>query len=177
MNTDQNKEYFTHKLVNREQLKGFLELLSRIPEHDPSIFFAFNKDIVQEIFDKSDTVCTLVYDNNIPIAGGFIWRPSDKDSPALKAEHEGDIIGLPTDSYLQLDDTVVDPKYRGQKLQRFVIESLLKIAKLPVVAIVSPTNPKSIANLEHCGFKIQKTVKWHGDYMRHVMIAHPSHLE
>lgn len=151
-------------------LKQFLELLSKIPERDPTTFFAFDDDVIAEIFAKPDTRCSFVFDDDVAVAGGFIWRPETGDPPNVCAEHEGADIGLKAGEYLQLDNTVVLPEYRGCGLQKIVIEALIEDVDIPIVATVAPSNTASFKTLERCGLEVRRTLERRGGYRRHVML-------
>lgn len=159
-----------------EVLEAFCNLLERIPERDPRTFFAFEPAVVTEIFASGETICSLAFaDGEVsPIAGGFIWGPSASDPDELKAEHEGGDVGFVPGTYLQIDNTIVDPTHRGQRLQAHIIEHLVEGATEPIVATVSPENPASLKNLLSCGFEIRKTVERHGGFKRHVIVREPS---
>ncbi len=133
-------------------------------------FFAFDDDVVAKVFSKPETICSLIFDGEAPVAGGFIWKPASDDVVCLRNEHEGVDIGLKAGCYLQLDNTVVLPGYRGNNLQRTVVSNLLSDVELPVVATVAPSNAASLKTLEDCGFRIQRTVERRGGFQRHVML-------
>lgn len=168
---------YTISPATTSSYEAFKELLGTIPERDPKTFFAFSEEVLEEIFEKPDTWCVLVYKEASkeasPIAGGFIWRPADDDSDVVKEEHEGGDIGFKPGEYLQLDNTVVHPDFRGRNMQANIIMKLIESIHMPAVATVAPSNKASLNNLEKCGFKIQKTVKRHDDYERHVMLFSP----
>lgn len=133
-------------------------------------FFAFDDDVIAEIFAKPDTRCSFVLDDELVVAGGFIWKPEADDPPNVRAEHEGVDIGLKAGEYLQLDNTVVLPEYRGSGLQRVVIEALVKGVNIPIVATVAPSNIASFKTLERCGLEVCRTLERRGGYRRHVML-------
>ncbi len=155
----------------KDLLDDFLLLLSRIPERDPSVFFAFSEDQVREIFEKQTTSCCIFYDGRVPVAGGFIWTPEAQDSAMLSKEHEGIELGYAVGGYQQLDNTVVDPEHRGEGLQAKVVSCLLRGVQGKVVATVSPKNPVSRKNLCGCGFTEVKRVERHGGYERLVLLC------
>lgn len=93
------------------------------------------------------------------------------DSSYVHAEHEGADIGLEAGSYLQLDNTVVLPEYRGNGFQKVIIEKLLEGIDVPVVATVAPSNIASFKTLERCGLRIERTVERRGGFQRHVMLS------
>lgn len=150
--------------------EDYSNLISKIPECGRETFFAFSKKLLDEIFLKKDTLCCLFYDNDIAVAGGVLWHPEDSDSLELKREHEGSGIDLEVGTYLQLDNTIVLPEYRGRKLQQRVVSSLIKDKTLPVVATASPKNIISCNNLLFCGMKKERLVLRHENIERFVFL-------
>lgn len=157
----------------------FSSLLELIPERDPKIFFAFDNQQVLEIANKPDTIFSFIYNQDNtenPIAGGILWRPQNNDPECLQQEHEGGDIDLECGTYLQIDNTVVVPEYRGYGLQRDVIIAIYAYLNEQlenyedIVATVSPDNPASLINLLRCGFRKGRLVKRHGSNERYVLL-------
>lgn len=112
----------------------------------------------------------MIYDADVPVAGGFAWHPRANDDELIKAEHEGAEAGFEAGSYLQLDNTVVIPSHRDNGLQAVLVESLLQDVDETAVATVSPKNPASYKTLVKCGFEAHKLVNRHGEYQRYIMV-------
>ncbi len=112
----------------------------------------------------------MIYDADVPVAGGFAWHPSADDDELIRVEHEGAEAGFEAGSYLQLDNTVVIPSHRGNGLQAVLVEALLQGVDETAVATVSPKNPASYKTLVKCGFEVRELVNRHGEYQRYIMV-------
>jgi ribosomal protein S18 acetylase RimI-like enzyme len=130
----------------------------------------FSDELLDEVFCNFKVSAVVYYDLDKPIACGFVWFPKNHEEGLAK---ELDIVSQ-IDDYAQIDNTVVLPEYRGKGLQSNMIkllnQSAIDLGATLLVATVSPFNKYSANNLSKNGFKVVKTIKIHGDFLRDVIV-------
>ncbi len=111
-----------------------------------------------------------LYNEEEMVAFGMLYCAGDSsENLALSLDEKIDIY-----SVANLKVVIVRPKYRGNGLQKYLIEILEKHATengyTTVMATVAPTNNFSMDNFIACGYKHVKTLKKYGGLERALLI-------
>ena len=105
------------------------------------------------------------------IAGFFIARyPSEE-------ENLGTCLGFSTEQFekvILMDSAAIKPEFRGNGLQGKMlveVEKRIDTGKYHYsMCTVHPDNKYSLHNMQKHGYEIQKTITYHGDYVRYLLL-------
>jgi len=158
----QSKLRFTDELTGKEGIDRFLKLIDSLPEKgDQEIFVAFDKSNFINAFDDDRARIMFVSEHGEDVAAGLVWFPQ-----AGSADGDGHNLNLNPGEYGQIDNTIVIPAYRGNRLQSLIINRLTQVifssGVSNALATVSSKNPYSFRNFERSYYTYVKDVKFHG---------------
>ena len=93
-----------------------------------------------------------------------------------KSEHNyAAFLGIPEsewEHWANADSVIVHPDWRGNGLQRTLLEAALPLLRPGIVglgATVSPNNPYSLRNAQACGFEIAARREMYGGHDRYLL--------
>ena len=87
-------------------------------------------------------------------------------------------MGIPEaewEHWANADSVIVHPDWRGNGLQRILLEDALPLLRPGIVGIgatVSPGNPYSLNNAKACGFEIVSRREMYGGHDRYLLAKH-----
>jgi ribosomal protein S18 acetylase RimI-like enzyme len=157
---------YLDQILNLQQL---IELT--VPKN---IFVPDTKEALEKSLSENDILLGVSIDDTL-IAYRYISFPGSSDSNIGK---DAGIKDKELKKVAQFETSIVHPDFRGEKLQRLMLEKGIDIVKdrgyKYGVATVSPQNPYSLKNLLDTGFKVVKTMKKYGtgedSVLRHIML-------
>lgn len=155
----------------KHDTEPFIALMASVKEtmaHKEWLFLD-TPDEVREMMDNGTMSLWVAMDGD-RLAGAF-----DILYPGLEPYNYGYILGFSQEELLQvvnMDTAVVHPEYRGQGLQKHLMQcaekELSKTGKHILMCTVHPDNSFSLHNVLSQGYAIQKTTAMYGS-VRHVL--------
>ena len=99
-------------------------------------------------------------------------RCTPDEAPAVYALQNEVHAAMPHPEWFVTDSAVVHPDWRGNGLQRHMLEAALPLLPESIThlgATVSPANPYSLSNALACGFTIRARREMYGGFDRYLL--------
>lgn len=169
-----NSEFVIEK-AGENDLEEIQELMRKTVEYmeNPDWFYEGGKEFLITCLKEDETTgfAVTARTKEGTLAGCFLV-----EIPGMAEYNLGRDIGF-DDGQLQIsahmDTAIVDPLYRGQGLQRRMMEvceeEMKKRGIHYLLATVHPDNPYSLSNVQKLGYQIRKTKKKYGGSIRHIL--------
>ncbi|SCK03078.1 Acetyltransferase (GNAT) family [uncultured Clostridium sp.] len=159
--------------LSNEYLNKIIELQDRIFDslENKSFFAKTEKFEFEDIINKSGEVIGVVSENDKLIAFGAMVKPELQD---FNLGYDLNFDNKKLMKIAHIESTVVHPAYRGNRLQKLLVQNLEEIAKEKecniFCATVAPKNKFSLNTLLKLEYKIVLEKEKYGGLKRYIMI-------
>lgn len=159
--------------LSNEYLNKIMELQDRIFNslENKSFFAKTEKFEFEDIINKSGEVIGVVTENDELIAFGAMVKPELKD---FNLGYDLNFDNKKLMEIAHIESTVVHPDFRGNRLQKMLVQNLEEIAKEKecdiFCATVAPNNEFSLNTLLKLDYKIVLEKEKYGGLKRYILI-------
>lgn len=161
------------KILDETYIDAIMKIQKEIIDNleDKQIYAASDRsEFLDAILNKGKIIGVLTEENELIAMGVYMKNGYD-------THNYGYDIGIEGDELLyvgQIESTVVQPKFRGNKLQKMICEKLEEIAKSEgnkkLCATASPYNKYSVNTFIDLGYEIKADKLKYGGLRRYVLV-------
>ena len=167
MKNTEDKGRITFAKLEKDSVPLLLELQEEAFAvlDDPDLLRRNTFETLEVCFNEKSLVLGAYVDGEIAGFGILYYAGKDSENLAYSLDGCDDV-----ENYVNVKLTIVRPAFRGQGLQRLLIDKLVEYAQKEgfkgALATVSPKNNYSSNNLTKCGFEAVATLVKYGGMQR-----------
>ena len=166
----------TVKIIMKELDLAYIEKIMNLQENilngieNKEIYAASTADEFEEIIlSKGKIIGCVTEEDNLIAMGVYVENGYDNHNYGYDLEMHGEELL----KVCQIESTVVDEVYRGNRLQKVICETIENIARKRgmkfITATASPYNPFSVNTFISLGYEIKKDKLKYGGLRRYIL--------